>query len=147
MGRLLVVMIILSLAVVVPVWDDLPGKPATEKRLGCIGLNKAWTMAKVIVRQHLGGPLVVGFPNRAMLDGLDGISFRHLGDCRYKISAFVDAYYRHSGLKRRFFVIELSYRGPNGWRMDQLDFAEHPNSQTSMASRDAQKSILKPPEQ
>jgi hypothetical protein len=127
MERLLGVLTIVVLVVVLSDWNHLFARPTTESA-ACIGRNTAWTMAKVIVRQNLGGPLVTGFPNREAASDLDGMSFDYLGDCRYKISAFVDAYYRYSGLKRRYFVVELSYHGRSGWRMDQLDFTEPPRT-------------------
>lgn len=69
---------------------------------------------------------MAGFPNRQAAGDLDGMSFDYLGDCRYRVAAFVDAYYRYRGLKRRYFVIELSYHIGSGWRMDQLAFTDPP---------------------
>jgi len=134
MERLFGFVMILSLIVAVIAWDGLSGKSEAEREPRCRGLNNAWTMAKTIVRQHLGDPLIVSFPDRNKLYGVSGTSLRHLGDCRYKIAAFVDAYYPQGNLERRYFVIELSYRGGNGWLMDQLDFAELP--QTGKLSSD-----------
>ena len=142
MERLLGLVMILSLFVAVVGWDGLIGRSGDESELRCRGLNNAWTMAKTIVRQHLGDPLILSFPNRATLDGLPGKSLQHLGNCRYKIAAFVDAYYDHGNLKRRYFVIELSFHGRNGWRMDQLDFAEHPNSEATHGNREVDSETL-----
>lgn len=118
----------LTVLVVVAVladWNDILDRPTSDDSV-CVGRNTAWTMAKVIVRQNLGGPLVAGFPNRQAASDIDGMGFDYLGDCRYRISAFVDAYYRYRGLKRRYFVVELSYDDDSGWRMDRLAFTDHP---------------------
>jgi len=125
MERLLVSLTMVVLVTVLTDWGTVFDRPASQDSL-CAGRNAAWTMAKVVVRQNLGGPLVAGFPNREAAGDLDGMSFDYLGDCRYRISAFVDAYYRYDGLKRRYFVVELSYHPDGGWRMDQLAFTDHP---------------------
>jgi hypothetical protein len=125
MDRLMMGLTVLVVVAVLADWNDILDRPTSDDSV-CVGRNTTWTMAKVIVRQNLGGPLVAGFPNREAAKGLDGMSFDYLGDCRYRISAFVDAYYRYRGLKRRYFVVELSYHGGSGWRMDQLAFTDRP---------------------
>lgn len=128
MEKLLGAVMALALVVVLLDWDTFVESPKAADDGGCTGRNSAWTMAKVVVRQNLGGPLVAGFPNRQAAAELRGMGFDYLGDCRYKISGFVDAYYRYTGLERRYFVVELSYHGRSGWRMEQLDFTAPPSS-------------------
>ena len=127
MERLLVSLTMVVLVTVLADWDTVLDPPARPDST-CAGRNTAWTMAKVIVRQNLGGPLVTGFPNRQAGSDLDDMRFDYLGDCRYRISAFVDAYYRFKGLERRYFVVELSYHGRSGWQMDELAFVDPPRS-------------------
>ncbi len=125
--RFLIVMTIIVIGWVLFDRTDLPERSVTDDK-ACADRSTAWSMTRVIVRQHIGRPLLARFPDRLASSGLDGMSFHHLGDCRHRISAFVDAYYRHGDLRRRYFVIELSYHGRSGWRLDQLHFIESPNS-------------------
>jgi hypothetical protein len=114
--RLLIVMTFLVLAWVLfssPDSDE-PADPA------CGNSATAWSMTKSIVRQHLGRPLSVSFPDPSAWGGLEDISLNYLGDCRHRIAAFVDAFYRHDDPTRRSFVVELSYHGQLGWRLDKL---------------------------
>ena len=94
--------------------SDEPADPA------CADSNTAWTMSKVIVREHLGRTLAVEFPDPSAWGGLETINLRYLGDCRHRISAFADAFYQSNDQTRRHFIIELSYHGQLGWRLDRL---------------------------
>ena len=131
MQRLLAILLIVVLGAVLLEWDapieELAVIHRSSDQKVCAKRSAAWAMARGLVRQHLGAPLSAGFPNRSATSGLDGMSIGDLGDCRYKISAFVDAFYRDLGHTRRYFVAELSYLGRSGWRLDQLDFIENPN--------------------
>jgi hypothetical protein len=71
----------------------------------------------------LGHPLSVSFPDPSAWSGLEDIRLSYLGDCRHRIAAFVDAFYRLDDPTRRSFVVELSYHGQLGqlgWRLDKL---------------------------
>ena len=102
--RLLFVMTFLVLAWVLfgSTETDEPADPA------CANSSTAWTMTKAIVRQHLGRPLAVKFPDPSARGGLEDIRLSYLGDCRHRITAFVEAFYRSDHPTRRTFVIELS---------------------------------------
>ena len=118
------------MTILVAGWVLFDLKSSSERFLtageACTNRSTALSMTKVMMREHLGRPLSARFPNREASSGLAGVSFQYLGDCRHRISAFVDAYYRHNDRTRRYFVVELSNHGEGGWRLDQLDFTEPP---------------------
>jgi hypothetical protein len=87
-------------------------------------------MARSLVRANLGSATATEFPNRVASSGLEGLSFQYLGDCRHRISAFVDTYERSAGSARRHFAVELSYHGRSGWRLDRLEFTGPPEAET-----------------
>ena len=126
--RLLVLALILLVGAVVWDWSGpIAGSPSRDE--ACADRSTAWAMAKVIVRENLSSSLSTKFPHRTAANGLEGMGSRYLGDCRHSISAFVDTYDRESGLIRRYFAVELSYRGRSGWRLDRLEFTTPPNSE------------------
>ena len=128
MERLFKISLVLIVAAAFMRWDSPDEPPAVNQEM-CESKSRAWVMAKVMVRQNLSRPEWVEFPNRASSSGLDGMSFQYLGDCRHRITAFVDARYRYStSLVRRYFTVDLSYHGRSGWRLDQLDFRQPQNS-------------------
>lgn len=128
MERLFKIALVLIVAAAFMRWDSQEEKPSVSTEI-CQSKSRAWVMAKVMVRQNLSRPVSVEFPNRASINGLEGMSFQYLGDCRHRISAFVDARYRYSnGPIRRYFTVDISYHGRSGWRLDQLDFKLPQNS-------------------
>ncbi len=123
--RFLIIMTVLVLGWVL---FDRPDPPELSVPVdeACANRSTAWSMAKVIIRQNLGRPLSARFPDRSASDAF--IRFRDLGNCRHRITAFVDVFYRYSDPARRYFVIELSYHGQTGWRVDQLFINDPPGS-------------------
>lgn len=113
--RFLYVMIILVLAWVLFGSPDIEETPDPN----CAS-NIAWSMSKSIVRQHLGYPLSVRFPDPFGPKSVDGVYFTYLGDCRHQIIAFADAFYQANVPTRREFIIEVSYHGQLGWRLDEI---------------------------
>lgn len=115
--RLLYVMTFLAIGWVLfsPSGPDEPADPA------CANSGVAWAMTKAMVREQLGRPLAVSFPDPSALDGVEDIKLAYLGGCRHRIAAFVDTYYRPDDRTRRAFVVELSYHGQLGWRLDRLE--------------------------
>ncbi len=125
--RFLIVMMIIVLGWVFFDRAKPPERPLPVDK-ACADRSTAWSMTKVIVRQNLGRPLWARFPDRSASDGLEGVRFRYLGNCPHRITAFVDAFYRYDDPTRRYFVIELSYHGQTGWRVDQLFINDPPGS-------------------
>ncbi len=125
--RFLIIMTILVLG-----WVFFDGSKPPERSVpvdeACANRSTAWSMTKVIVRQNLGRPLSARFPDRSASNIPGGIKFRYLGNCRHRITAFVDVFYRYNDPARRYFVIELSYHGQTGWRVDRLFINEAPSS-------------------
>ena len=82
--RLLYVMVFLALGFVLfsSTDSEKPADPA------CANSSTAWSMTKSVVRQHLGYPLSVRFPDPFASSGVEAIKFRYLGDCRHRIVAF-----------------------------------------------------------
>ncbi len=117
--RFLIVMTIIVIGWVFFDRAKPPERPVSVDK-ACADLSTAWSMTRVIVRQNLGRHLSARFLDRSALDGHEGVRFRYLGNCRHKITAFVDAFYQYNDPTRRYFVIELSYHGQTGWRVDQL---------------------------
>ena len=115
---------LLVMAIIVIGWTffDRPNPPklSVADERGCASRSTAWSMAKVIVRQNLGRPLSAKFPDRSASSGMNTVKFSYLGNCRHRITAFVDAFYRYNEPTRRYFFIELSYHGQTGWRLDKL---------------------------
>ncbi len=125
--RFLIVMMIIVLGWVFFDRAKPPERPVSVDK-ACADRSTAWSMTRVIVRQNLGRPLSVRFPDRSASSFPEGIKFRYLGNCRHRITAFVDVLYRSSDPARRYFVIELSYHGQTGWRVDQLFINDPPGS-------------------
>jgi hypothetical protein len=125
--RFLIVMTVLVLGWVLFDRPDPPER-SVPVDVACADRSTAWSMARVIVRQNLGRPLSARFPDRWTSDLAEGVKFRYLGNCRHRITAFVDVFYRYNEPTRRYFVIELSYHGQTGWRVDRLFVNEAPSS-------------------
>ena len=108
-------------------WGQSAEYSATDDK-ACADRSTAWAVAKVIVRENMSRTMGTKFPNRLASGGLKGMKFKYLGECRHQISAFVDTYHRLEGPGRRYFTVELSYRGRSGWILNQLDFIDPPDS-------------------
>ena len=129
LGRLLFFAVSLAVGALVWDWSDvMDGSPSGDT--ACADRSTAWAMARSMVRANLGSATASNFPNRGASSGLEGLSFQYLGDCRHRISAFVDTYERSAGSARRYFAVELSYHGRSGWRLDRLDFIAPPKPET-----------------
>lgn len=113
------------LIVVVGVMVDAPEDPAKaeadREATACVDSTMAYVVAQNFVKQRLVSPATADFP---WLGFAEGVASRHIGDCRHRVTGYVDSQNRFGATVRTRFVATVRYNGGERWGAEEVSFPE-----------------------